>query len=494
MRKKYMNAGRRLYNWPKSISATFCWLALMLLITFDGQAQTATVTGIVKEFEGEALPGVNVIEKGTTNGTITELDGKYSIVVSTDATLIFSYIGYLQEEETVNSRSVIDVNLIPDITQLDELVVIGYGTQRKVDLTGSVAIVDTEEMKKVSNSNMSTMLQGRAAGVQITTDGQPGADPIVRIRGIGTFGNTDPLYIIDGVPMGTTVRDFSPNVIETIQILKDVSAAAIYGARAANGVIIITTKSGKKGQAMRVDYSGYVGFDQIEKDVYDVMDSHQYIEHINRAFSNSNMNAPAGYDPTNPKYIDPNVVNTNWQEEAFKTGIRQNHNINLSGGGAHNTYNVALDYYSHKVTIEGAGPNLDRYTARFKNTMEVKFIKLNTNVVYSNSDQDNMGLSNANEYVQGLSGEQFPVMASALILPPTIKAYDASTWVLDDKIPAASGYLYDSYGYGTYYDDVHGDLRVTNVLLTNSLLKRNSKVSRIVANASANVDLLDMIG
>lgn len=493
MGKKYTNAGTRLYSWSKPLSIGLCWLALMLLIAFEGQAQATTVTGIVKDFEGEPLPGVNVIEKGTTNGTITDLDGKYSIAVSADATLVFSYIGYLQEEETVNNRSVIDVELVPDITQLDELVVIGYGTQRKVDLTGSVAIVDAEEMQKVSHSNMSTMLQGRAPGVHITTDGQPGADPIVRIRGIGTFGNTNPLYIVDGVPMGA-VRDFSPNDIETIQILKDASAAAIYGSRAGNGVIIITTKSGKKNQPMRVDYSGYVGFDQVEKGVYDVMDSRQYGEYITMAYNNSNMNAPAGYDPTSPKYIDPNAVNTNWQEEAFKTGIRQNHNINLSGGGEHNTYNVALDYFSQKGTIEGAGPNFDRYTARFKNTMDVKFAKFTSNVVLSHSDQDNMGLSNANEYVQGLYGAQFPVMASALIMPPTIKAYDPSTWVLDDKISAASGYTYDSYGYGTYYDDVHGDLRLTNVLLTNNLLKRNSKVNRVLANATANVDLMDLVG
>lgn len=494
MKEKYTNAGARLYSWSKPISVGLCWLALMLLLAFEGHAQTTTVTGIVKDFEGEALPGVNVIERGTTNGTITDIDGKYSIAVSAEATLIFSYIGYLQEEEIVNNRSVIDVNLVPDITQLDELVVIGYGTQRKVDLTGSVAIVDAEEMQKVSHSNMSTMLQGRAAGVQITSDGQPGANPIVRIRGIGSFGNTDPLYIVDGVPMGTTVRDFSPNDIESIQILKDASAAAIYGSRAGNGVVIITTKSGKKNQPMKIDYSGYVGFDQVEKGVYDVMDSRQYGEYMKMAYGNSNMNVPAGYDPNSPKYIDPNVVNTNWQEEAFKTGIRQNHNFNFSGGGEHNTYNVALDYFSQKGTIEGAGPNFDRYTARFKNTMDVKFVKFNTNVVYSHSDQDNMGLSNANEYVPGLYGEQFPVMASALLLPPTIKAYDESTWVLDDKISAASGYTYDSYGYGTYYDDVHGDLRVTNVLLTNNLLKRNTKVNRAVMNATAIVDFLDMVG
>ena len=210
------------------------------------------------------------------------------------------------------------------------------------------------------------------------------------------------------------------------------------------------------------------------------------------AYGNSDMDVPAGYDPASAKYVDPGVVNTDWFKEVFKTGIRQDHNINISGGGANNTYNIALDYYGQQGTMVGSGPNFERYTARVNNTMEVKFVKIKTNIVYSHSNQDNMALSNANEYVQGLYGAQYPVMASALITPPTIKAYDESTWVLDDKISAASEYSYDSYGYGTYYDDVHGDLRVTNVLLTNSLLKRNSKVDRIVATGSVNVDFMDM--
>lgn len=495
MIEKYINSRIRPYSWSKSISAGLCWLALMLLIAFEGHAQTTTVTGVVKDFEGTLLPGVNVIEKGTTNGTITDIDGKYSISAPADATLIFSYIGYLQEEEMINNRSVIDVNLVPDITQLEELVVIGYGTQRKVDLTGSVAIVDAEEMKKVSNSNISTMLQGRVAGVQITTDGQPGADPAVRIRGIGSFGNSSPLYVVDGVIIGETIRDFSPNDIESMQVLKDASAAAIYGARAANGVVIITTKQGKKNQSLKIDYSGYYGIDKVQDGVYEVMDSRQYGQYVTMAFNNTvGMDVPNGYNPAHENYIDPNEVNTNWQNEVFKTGIRQNHNINLSGGGENNTYNLGLDYFSQEGTIEGAGPNLERYTARLNNTMDVKFITFKTGLVYSHSDQDNMALSNANEYVQGLYGAQFPVMASALITPPTIKAYDESTWVLDDKISSASGYTYDSHGYGTYYDDIHGDLRLTNVLLTNNLLKRNAKVDRILGSGSATVDLLDMVG
>lgn len=474
-------------------------IAMMILSILHATAvwaQEIRVSGKVTSAEdNSSLPGVSVVVKGTTIGTTTDSDGNYSInVPDGNSTLIFSFIGFIPVETALNNRTTIDITLEADVMQLGEVVVIGYGTQKKVDLTGAVAVVDADEMKKTSNSNISTMLQGRVAGVQVTSDGQPGADPVVRIRGIGSFNGTDPLYVVDGVIMGTTVRDFSPNDIESLQVLKDASAAAIYGSRAANGVIIITTKHGKKDQPMKIDYSGYVGLDKVQKGVYDVMDSYQYGDYVTMAYNNSGMDVPAGYDPANAKYIDPSQVNTNWFDEAFKTGIRQNHNINLSGGGAKSTYNIGLDYYSQQGTIEGAGPNFDRYTARINNTFDVKFLKFKTGLVYSHSDQDNMALSNANEYVQGLYGAQYPVMASVSILPPTIKAYDESTWVLDDKISAASEYTYDSYGYGTYYDDVHGDLRVTNVLLTNSILKRNTTVDRIVASGSAIVDLIDMVG
>ena len=459
------------------------------------QTNNISVKGKIVDDKGEPLIGATVQQKGTTVGVMTNASGNFSLTVPSDATLVVSYVGCSTQEIFVGGKTDIGtITLASDVKELEQVVVIGYGTQRKVDLTGSVAIVNAEEMKKVSHSNISTMLEGKVAGVQITSDGQPGADPTVRIRGIGSFGSTAPLYIVDGVPMGTTIRDFSPNDIETLQVLKDASAAAIYGSRAANGVVIITTKQGKKNQAMKIDYTGYTGFDQVQKGVYNVMDSYQYGKYVTMAYNNSGMDVPAGYNPASPKYVDPAQVNTNWFDEAFKTGIRQNHNINMSGGGANNTYNIGLDYYSQKGTMVGAGPNFDRFTARVNNAMDVKFVKIKTNMVYSHSNQDNMALSNANEYVQGLYGAQFPVMASALLLPPTIKAYDPTTWVLDDKISAASEYSYDSYGFGTYYDDVHGDLRATNLLLTNSLLKRNSVVDRVVASGSATVDLIGMIG
>ena len=467
--------------------------------SFGGYAALAqdnvTVSGTVVDENGEPILGAGVVVKGTTNGTTADLDGRFSLTVPAGSVLQFISVGFETVEKTVNTGGDLGTITMPtEHTVLDQVVVIGYGSQKKVDLTGSVAIVDADEMKKVSHSNISTMLEGKVAGVQITSDGQPGADPSVRIRGLGSFGSTAPLYVIDGVPMGTTIRDFSPNDIETIQVLKDASAAAIYGSRAANGVVIITTKGGKKNQPIMVDYTGYVGVDKIRKNVYKVMDSAQYGDFVRMAFDNSGLAVPGGYDPASSLYVDPAVVNTDWFDAVFKTGIRQNHNVNLSGGGENSTFNIALDYFNQKGTMVGAGPNYDRFTVRANNTMDIKFLKLRTGLVYSHSSQDSMSLSNANEYVQGLYGTQYPVMASALLMPPSIKAYDESTWFLDRDIAAAGEYSYDSWGFGTYYDNVHGDIRMTNPLLYNNLLERNTIVDRIVATGSATVDILDMFG
>ncbi len=403
-------------------------------------ADNITVRGTLVDENGEPVMAAAVVVKSNTSiGAASDLDGNFTISVPADAVLVIQSLGYETKEVAVNGKTNLGTIIVnTESLFLDQVVVIGYGTQKKADLTGSVAVVEAEELKRVSHSNISSMLEGKVAGVNITTDGQPGADPAVRIRGLGSFGDTSPLYVIDGVPMGTSIRDFSPNDIETIQVLKDASAAAIYGSRAGNGVVIITTKSGKKDQPMRIDYSGYLGADRIRKGVYNVMDSKEYGDYVRMAFANSNMEAPSGYDPTSANYLDPSKYNTDWFDTMFKTGIRQNHNLNISGGGQNNTYNIGLDYFSQKGTLEGAGPDFDRFTARINNNMDVKFISLKTGIVYSHSKQNNMSMSNANEYVQGLYGQQYPVMASALIMPPTILARDSRTWVLDDVLAPAA--------------------------------------------------------
>ena len=457
--------------------------------------QTIKVKGQVVDQTGEPLIGATVRVKGAQSGSVADLDGNFEIDAASNATLVVSYVGYKDREIAVRGRAVIEqIQMESDDNVLEQVVVIGYGTQKKADLTGAVSVVNAEELKRVSNSNISTMLEGKVAGVQITSDGQPGADPSVKIRGLGTFGSTAPLYVIDGVPMGTTIRDFSPNDIETIQVLKDASAGAIYGSRAANGVIIITTKNGKKDQPLKVDYKGYFGVDVIPSSTYDLMNADQYSNYLGQAAANSNTPLPSGYSMgEDGKYHFMDNTNTDWFNEVFKKGVRQNHNVNLSGGGAHNTYNIGLDYFKQKGTLEGAGPNYQRFTARVNNTMETKFIQFRTSLVYSHSNQDGMGLSNANEYIQGLYGDVTNVLRGTLLMQPTIKAYDESTWYLDDKVPAARNYNYDAYGYGVYYNDIHGDISASNPLLVNNKLTRNTIVDRVVATGSADFDLLKMV-
>ncbi len=248
------------------------------------QSPTIKVSGKVIDELGEPLMGATIRIKDEQGGTTTDLDGNFQLEVSGKAVLVISYVGYKDREVAIRNRAILEpIQLDPDNLMLEQVVVVGYGTQKKADLTGSVAVVDAEALKQVSHSNISSMLEGKVAGVQITSDGQPGADPTVRIRGIGSFGDTSPLYVIDGVPMGTSIRDFSSNDIETIQVLKDASAAAIYGSRAANGVIIITTKRGQKDQPLKVDYNGYFGVDYIPSGVYDVMNADQYSQYLGQA-------------------------------------------------------------------------------------------------------------------------------------------------------------------------------------------------------------------
>ena len=488
----------------------FIFSAMLGLCAFEGtmvypssalaavaQSPSIKVSGQVIDEQGLPLLGATIRVKDGQTGTTTDFDGNFQIEVPGNSVLLISYVGYKDREIAVRNRAVLEpIQLQTDDLMLEQVVVVGYGTQKKSDLTGAVSVVDAEALKQVSHSNISSMLEGKVAGVQITSDGQPGADPSVRIRGIGSFGSTAPLYVIDGVPMGTSIRDFSSNDIETIQVLKDASAAAIYGSRAANGVVIITTKRGQKDQPLKVDYNGYFGVDYIPNNVYDVMDADQYSQYVSQACINSDTPIPGGYhlDSATGKYRFQDDTNTDWFKEVFKTGIRQNHNVNLSGGGAHNTYNVALDYFNQKGTLEGAGPNYERFTARVNNTMDTKFVKFHTSIVYSHSDQDNMGLSNASEYVQGLYGDVTNVLRGTLLMQPTIKAYDESTWVLDDKVGIAKDFNYDAYGYGVYYDDIHGDISASNPLLINNLMQRNTRVDRFVGTASADVDLLKMIG
>lgn len=305
-------------------------------------AQSQTVTGRVTSFEdSEGLPGVNIVEKGTSNGTVSDLEGRYTINVSEGATLVFSSVGYTSEEVQVNGRSVIDLVMTADIKQLQELVVVGYGSVKKSDLTGSVASVKSEELTAYPALGTVQALQGRAAGVQITANnGEPGAGYKVRIRG-GTSINasSDPIYVVDGFVGGALPP---PEDIESIEVLKDASATAIYGSRGANGVIMVTTKRGKKGKTnidLNVSYSL-----QNEINRLDLLNKQQFTEYIQE---------------TNPSFT-PLDGNTDWQEEIFQTGNIQNYQLGISGGSENVSYYLSGTYFDQTGVILNSG--YERYS------------------------------------------------------------------------------------------------------------------------------------
>src|SRR5690606_21816760 len=218
--------------------------------------QSRTVTGkVTAADDGSAIPGATVMVKGTTNGTVTDIDGNYSLNVAPDAVLVFSFVGYLTEEVPVNNRSIVDMSLMMDVTELSELVVVGYGSQSRAAVTGAVSTVSSQEIATLPVTNAESALQGRAPGLTVINSGVPGSSPLVLIRGLGTFGNNDPLYVIDGVIVGN-LSGISPNDIESVSILKDASTTAIYGAQGSNGVILVTTKQGHSGKS-RIDFNAY---------------------------------------------------------------------------------------------------------------------------------------------------------------------------------------------------------------------------------------------
>jgi TonB-linked SusC/RagA family outer membrane protein len=380
-------------------------------------AQSKTLTGSVTNEKGQPLSGVSVTVKGTPVGTSTNNEGKFSLQVSSDNGILqFSYVGYAIQEIAVKNQAAINVQLIPEATALKDIVVVGYGTQRKKDLTGSVATVNVAEAKKVSTNDITGLLQGRATGVAVNSDGQPGAVPSVHIRGFSTFGGSAPFYVVDGVPVGTSIREFSPEDIQSISVLKDASAASIYGAAAANGVVIVTTKQGTKNAPMRVEYNGYYGWDNVWQ-IIDVTHRVDYQTLNNESRKNAGVPPFPANDPSGADYVDS--IDTDWQEEGLKTGTRQNHNISLSGGGNNSTYNIALDYFDNKGTYEGNGPSYTRYTARVNATAEKGIFKVGETFNYTHSHENTLTFRD-----DILLGAIPPMIVNLVEAIPTMPVYD----------------------------------------------------------------------
>ncbi|MCC5930255.1 MAG: TonB-dependent receptor [Cyclobacteriaceae bacterium] len=317
--------------------------------------QDLQVSGVVRGQEDKSpLPGVNVVIKGTLTGTVTDLDGRYSINVPAGSSLVFSSVGYLSEEVEVGNRSVIDITLTADITALDEIVVVGYGTQRKRDLTGSIGVASSDEFGDVTVGNVQQLLQGKIAGVQVVNaNGIPGATPRIVIRGTGSFTSASPLYVIDGIQGGAgDFNSISPYDIEDITVLKDAASVAIYGAQGANGVVIVTTKRAKTG-APKITYNGYVGVSQAWNKL-DLLNAREYVGLVKDIADAQGSTVP-------PKLNSQDVLvdRTDWQDEIFRTAKLTEHHINMSGGTDKSTYNISFGYTSQDAII------IDRNFQRF---------------------------------------------------------------------------------------------------------------------------------
>ncbi|HEX2395444.1 MAG TPA: TonB-dependent receptor [Bacteroidales bacterium] len=343
----------------------------LVVLTLKQSLQQVEIKGLITDaVTNEALPGANVQVKGTTKGTTTNMEGKYSIGANQGETLVFSFIGYLPQEVAVEGQTTIDISLQPDVQSLEEVVVVGYGTQKKLEVTGAVTSVNSEEITSLPVTSATQALQGRATGVTVINNGSPGTAPTVRIRGIGTTNNNDPLYIIDGV-VATGMGDLNPSDIESVQILKDASTTAVYGAKGSNGVVLIQTKGGKAGK-VTVTLDGYVGT-QFTNKRFDVMNTEQYIAYASDTLvmgsdkKRGNLEIPAAL--RDAQYSSRISGETDWQDEVFQSGGMQNYNLGISGGGENSSYRLSAGYLNQEGILIHTG--YERYNFRANSNFDV---------------------------------------------------------------------------------------------------------------------------
>jgi len=346
-------------------------------------AQQRVITGLVTENDGNPLPGVTIMEKGTTNGTLSDANGQYRITVATNnPVLVFSFVGYTSQEITVGSRSAVNVTMAASDIGLDEIVVIGYGTVKKSDLTGSVASIRGDVMRDVQSSNISQALQGRISGVEMAqTSTKPGATMQIRIRGSRSLtASNEPLVVVDGIPFPGSIGDINPSNIKSIDILKDASATAIYGSRGSNGVILVTTNQGYAGQKAQVTYSSYVGLKQIFSE-FPMMDGPEFIA----------LRAARGQYTNGVDEADN--INTNWQDLFYKNGMVTNHDLGVTGGTDGGNYNFSVGYYKDEAVMPGQ--DYSRFSMRGSLDQSVgKFFRFGfiSNNNYSINNGNNLGL------------------------------------------------------------------------------------------------------
>jgi TonB-dependent starch-binding outer membrane protein SusC len=361
----------------------------------DPPALQQLVTGEVTDgTTGEPLAGVSVLIKGTSKGTITDENGKFAINASPESVLVFSYLGFMNEEIKVGSSTEINVTLVADVVQLNELIMVGYGVQKKKLSTGATTNINSDELNQKHTLRLEQAIQGLAPGVQVTSNsGQPGEELKVRIRGIGTVGDADPLYVIDGVPVDD-ISYLSPADIESVDILKDAASTAIYGTRAANGVVLITTKKGKAGQTV-VSYDGYYGVQNPVKEL-EMLNARDYMMIINESLANDNNSN------NDPKFTQQRIDNagegTNWIDAMFNRNAPiQNHTFSFSGGSENSTFSSSVSYFSQEGIVGKFNTsNFERISVRINSEHKLykDILKVGENVVFSDYKKRGVGVGN----------------------------------------------------------------------------------------------------
>jgi TonB-dependent starch-binding outer membrane protein SusC len=408
--------------------------------------QQKQVTGTIKDAAGNPLVGVNIVEKGTLNGAISDVNGKFSLTVASPSSMVmFSFVGYTTQEVAVGNQTTIDIVLVESMSTLEEIVVVGYSTQTRKSLTGAVTTVNSAALSKETTANAITRLQGKAAGVNIMNAKAPGGGATISIRGLGTINNNTPLFVIDGVPTKSSMSEINPDEIETLTVLKDASSAAIYGARGANGVILITTKRGASGKA-KVSFSARYGQSSFSN-YYDLLNTQEYgemlwLEAKNQGVAPSNILYGTGSTPTIPDYVVPagkmegdpltdpalynhtpgsgfynitkaNKTGTDWYDAILQPGIMSEYNLSLTGGSDKGTYAFTAGYYTEKGVVKYTG--FDRYSLRSNSDAKITnwlTIGESLGLTYS------VGHGNRSEY-----GEGIPI-SQAYRMQPIIPVYD----------------------------------------------------------------------
>ncbi|UXX79855.1 TonB-dependent receptor [Reichenbachiella carrageenanivorans] len=456
-------------------------LAIFILLAFTTKGQSITVSGTVGSTDG-ALPGASILVKNTTVGTVSNLDGAYSIEVAQDDILVFRFIGYRTQEVAVNGQSTIDVTLMEDANNLDEVVVIGYGSQKKGALTGAISSVSHDAIENETKASVENALQGQVAGMTVTSNsGQPGASSTVRIRGINSIGgNTQPLYVVDGVPLDNTsidgfeeeggarlsaIADLNPADIESVQILKDASSTAIYGALGSNGVILITTKQGKVGTP-KLSVSSTTSIHDLPKDRFmNMIDANDFL--LLRQEAGQNLE-----DSLASAAMAGEIESTDWQKEVYKTGYTLNNDISLSGGSKELRYFTSLNYYKSDGIVPQTG--YDRLSLRANINGEVSDkLSIGTNLAVISSKSQ---VANTSTGFDSRTTGQGGVVFHTLRTQPTMSADGGNVLTNDDLVELQNTPL--DYIYGNIMDYSSKTI-IGNVNASYSITKKLSVESRV---------------